>query len=375
MAIGIFGGAFNPPHKEHINMIKKALEYGLEQIVIVPSKNPPHKNTCVTSFRQRVDMLNIALLGVSNYVIDEIENEDDSVHYTYEVLPKLIDKYKDVVFLIGGDSLIDFHTWRNPELIIKMCPLLVFARGEKSQEFLAAKKYWEDLGANITVLDYEPEDVSSTLVRHLLALGYRDLIDEKVEHYIDDNGLYNDYASYIQKLSSILNSERFYHSIRTAKCALYLNDKHKLGLNPDSVLLAGLLHDCAKKLEKDPSVDKEGVPKDSIGTPVEHQFLGAILAEKLFDVHNREILDGIRYHTTGKADMTTMEKLIYCADLLEEGREYDFIPPLRKIMDEDFEKGFVACITQQYNYLRESKEEKDIYPLTVECAKYYMENK
>ena len=61
--------------------------------------------------------------------------------------------------------------------------------------------------------------------------------------------------------------------------------------------------------------------------------------------------------------------------LKEEGREYDFIPPLRKIMDEDFEKGFVACITQQYNYLRESKEEKDIYPLTVECAKYYMENK
>ena len=371
MSIGIFGGAFNPPHIEHINMMQKAKESGLDMIVCVPSKNPPHKSTCTTSFAQRMDMLNIALLGKKDIIIDNIEDRDDNIHYTYQTLPKLIEKYGDVVFIMGGDSLIDFHTWKNPEEIIKMCPLWVFKRGDRDEEFQAAKKYWEEKGAKIKVLDYEPKDISSSLIRYDIALGYDVPVDEKVKRYIYENALYSDYEPIIRKLSRMINEHRFYHSLGVAKYALYLNDKHHLGLDNNKVLLAGLLHDCAKQIEKDPSYDKGDTPKDSIGTPVEHQFLGAVVAQREFDIKDEEILSAIRCHTTGKPNMTTFEKLIYSADLLDEGRKEDFIIPLRKEMDKGFEHGFLTIVKQQYDYLKKEKGD-NIYPLTIECDKYYL---
>ena len=88
-------------------------------------------------------------------------------------------------------------------------------------------------------------------------------------------------------------------------------------------------------------------------------------------IEDKEILDAIRCHTTGKPNMTTFEKLIYSADLLELGREEDFIVPLRVAMDKDFEEGFLTIVRQQYEYLKKEKGD-NIYPLTVECAKYYL---
>ena len=369
--IGIFGGAFNPPHNEHINMIKMALKEGLSEVVVVPSKNPPHKSSCQTDFEARVDMLNIALLGERNVIIDNIENADDKIHYTFETLPKLIEKYKDIVFIIGGDSLVDFHKWKNPELIIKMCPIWVFRRGDNDKEFDEALKFWQGKGADIKVMSYIPKNISSTLIRYDLALGYDVDIDRKVLRYIQENALYSDFEPIIRKLSTLIDERRFYHVLGVARYALYLNDRHKLGLDNDKVIVAGLLHDCAKKIEKDPSYDKGNIPKDSIGTPVEHQFLGAIVANREFGIQDEEILSAIASHTTGKPNMTTFEKLIYSADLLELGREDEFIVPLRKAMDENFEKGFLTIVRQQYDYLRKAKGD-DIYPLTIECAKYYL---
>ncbi len=369
---GIFGGAFNPPHNEHIKMIKKALDEGLEEIILVPSKNPPHKSTCLTSFYQRVDMLNIALLGEKNIIIDNIEDEDDKIHYTFETLPKLIKKYGDVVFIIGGDSLINLVNWKNPELIIKMCPIWVFRRGnDQDKELEDAKKCWEEKGAQIKILDYVPKDVSSSLIRYYIALGFDVEVPDKVQRYIYENGLYSDYDKYLEKLTKFMDQKRYHHVLGVAKCALYLNQKHKLGLDPDKVLLASILHDCAKKFEHDDTYNKEGVPQDAIGTPVEHQFLGAIVANREFGIDDQEILHAIACHTTGKPHMTTLEKLIYCADLLEEGREQEFLIPLRESMEKDFEQGFMDCIAQQYDYLI-NKKQGIVYPLTIECAKYYL---
>lgn len=371
MKVGIFGGAFNPPHLEHIKMMEYALSQGLDEIVVVPSKNPPHKSTCKTPFYQRVDMLNIALLGTKNIIIDNIENENSNVNYACEVLPKLIEKYGDCVYIIGGDSLIDFHTWKNPEKIINMCPIWVFKRGDRDEEFNRALKYWQDQGAEIKVLDYLPQDLASSLLRYNVALGYDTGLNPKVVRYIRENGLYSDYDAILHKLSRLVNEHRFYHILGVAKYALYLNAKHKLHLDQDKVMIAALLHDCAKSIEKDPSYDKGDTPKDSIGTPVEHQFLGAVVAQREFGIKDPEILDAIRCHTTGKPNMTTFEKLIYSADLLELGREEDFIIPLRVAMDKDFEEGFITIVRQQYEYLKKEKGD-NIYPLTVDCAKYYL---
>ena len=111
------------------------------------------------------------------------------------------------------------------------------------------------------------------------------------------------------------------------------------------------------------------IPADAVGKPVEHQFVGAVLAERVFGVRDKEILDGVRYHCTGKAEMSVIEKLIFCADVLEEGRDYPGVERLRSLISADFEEGFRACLKASYdNVLKKGGE---MYPLTAQAYEYY----
>lgn len=361
--IVIFGGAFNPVHNEHINMIKYLLtRKEVEKVVVLPSNNPPHKE-CPTSFEQRKNMLSIALEGIERVEICDFESKNEDKHYTCETLPKLKEIYKDIAFVIGGDSLEAFDRWKNPQDIIKICPLYVFTRGN-SQNFDKALKLWRDKGANIVVCDYNPKDISSTLIRYNIMLGNFDNIDTKVADYIKDNNLYNKYFEILQKLKSNLSERTYAHSLRTAKFALNLNYYQDLGLDYDKVFLAGVLHDCAKTICMSEH-DSQGVPEDSINTPVEHQFLGAILAKRDYDIQDEEILEAIKYHTTGKREMSKLQKLIFCSDMLEENRAFEGVEGLRRSIFLSLDKGYKDCVIHQYDYLKSLG--GDIYPLTIEA--------
>ena len=100
----LLGGAFDPPHAAHIQMAERALALGCERVVFVPSANPPHKR-CTADFFDRVAMLEAAIAGRADMSVDTIEGGDGAVHYSYLMLPRLVDKYGDCVFVIGGDSL------------------------------------------------------------------------------------------------------------------------------------------------------------------------------------------------------------------------------------------------------------------------------
>ena len=84
-------------------------------------------------------MLNLALEGIQGVEICDYESGSEGKHYTCETLPYLKRIYGDIAFVIGGDSLEALHTWKNPEDIIKVCPLYVFTRG-KSKAFKSALK-------------------------------------------------------------------------------------------------------------------------------------------------------------------------------------------------------------------------------------------
>ena len=364
----IFGGAFNPIHDEHINMIKHLLTLdGAEGVVLLPSANPPHKR-CDTSFSQRVEMINLALEGVDGVEICDIESKDDGKHYTCEVLPRLKNIYKDIAFVIGGDSLEDFSKWKNPEEIIKICPLYVFTRGE-SDKFDEALKYWRSKGANIIVCDYHPKDVSSTLIRYNAILGEYDDLCPKVAEYIRDNGLYLKYQDIIAQLRNNIPQHTFEHCSRTAKYALQLNYTLELNLDYDKVLLAGLFHDCAKALCHLPH-SAEGLPSDCIGSPVEHQFLGAIIAKSQYEIDDLEVLEAIKFHTTGKKSMNDLQKLIFCADMLELGRSYPEVEYLRECISKSLDYGYEQCALAQYEFLKEKG--GDIYPLTLEAVEEFI---
>ena len=88
-----------------------------------------------------------------------------------------------------------------------------------------------------------------------------------------------------------------------------------------------------------------------------------------YGVTDAEVIGAIACHCTGKPGMNTLDKLIFCADMLEPARDFDGVEELRRTIRRDFEKGFRACLIRSYDYLVEKG--ADIYPLTLRAAEYY----
>ena len=356
-----FGGAFDPFHSQHRALIEAVRrELCADRVVVYPSYEPPHKAKLSASFALRVSMAKLATADLDYVSIDELECERDTVNYSYEVIPLLKQKYPsdEYGFLIGGDSLRAFSTWVHPELIAKEIPLVVAGRGKTDMES-AANAVRGKYGAEVTILNFCGQEVSSSEIKARADLGLPQKdVCPAVEKIILDNGLYRDYAPIVDKLRLSIPEKTFSHVCRTVLYALKLNTG--LNLPYKKVFLAALLHDCTKHI----LADMEDVPP-----AVVHQYTGSEAALHWYGVEEDDILAAIRCHTTGKPNMTTLEKLIFCADMLEEGRSYPGVERLRETIESDFEKGFRACVKSSYNNLLTSGKQFD--PLTKSCALYY----
>lgn len=365
MKYGIFGGSFNPPHNEHKEICKRVKEaLGLDKIILLPCGNAPHK-THLLPFETRCTMLEFLFEG-ENYVIDRIENELEGLTNSARVLPILKEKYGDITFIIGGDSMIDMDTWIEPVKVMTTCPIAVVARGEKSSKLLYAVKKYQDLGADITLVDYVGGIASSTLVRTYERVGLAcPFIPKKLNDSIAQNRLFNEYGNILEKLSKKLTAKRLEHTKYVVIMAVRLNEQ--LHLPYEKVLISALLHDNAKYSAKT-STTYNGI---NCTGAYAHAFVGAEEAETDFNITDTEILNAIRFHTTGKANMSDLEKLIFLADLVEETRDFDGVSELREISLADFNKGFAEAVRRQQLFL-DGKE--DICPLTAECYQYYIIN-
>lgn len=363
MKIGIYGGAFNPLHAEHMNIARHALEEGLDKIVFVPSHLPPHK-TCSVDFDARVEMLQCAIADCADMEVCPIEGMSDTTHYTYRTLPMLKKWYGDIVFIIGGDSMIAFDHWMHPEEIIRICPIWVYSRGDQTQQLQQAVDKWRARGADIRICSYCPRQISSTRIRYGLSLGITDDVEPSVLPYIRENGLYQDYAAMAATLRTMIAELTYEHACSVAMYGLYLNEKCNLGLDNDKVFVACLLHDCGKQWAKT-CTDTAIVPANAIGTPVAHQFAGAWLAEQTFGITDAEILQAIRRHCSAHPDMRTLDKVVYCADKLELRRDYDGVDELRRAIEHDFEEGYRLVLRHACRYVTENNQ--TLYPLTIQA--------
>lgn len=371
----VFGGSFDPVHIEHINIAKACVkELGIERLIVLPTENPPHKRAAETPFGFRAEMAGIAFSEVAaEIIVDETERENDGVNYSAENLPKLKKKYGDFVFVIGGDSLDAIESWKNPEFIVRNFQIAVFNRTGYPDAQKKADELNEKWHGDIKVMKYVGKAVDSHGIRDRLYLQERaDGVPPKVKEYINSHNLYSRFDGYISKAKGFLDEKRFVHSKNTALAALELNRAHKLGVDYDKVLLAGLLHDVGKKFDKTPlSCDMKDIPADSLGTPVQHQFVSAVIVRDDFHITDDEILNAIRYHTTGRENMSVLEKIVYCADLVSSERDFDGVAELRAALAYDFGSGFLKCLTYSRDYVL--KTGRTVYPLTDKAIKYYKE--
>lgn len=373
----VFGGSFDPVHVEHTNILKAAVrELCADKVIVVPTKNPPHKSASKTPFSDRAEMARIAFSQVSaNVIVDDIENRNYGVNYSSDNLPVLEKKYGKFVYVIGGDSLLALESWHEPEFIVRNFEIAVFDReGYQSAKDKAAELN-EKWNGKIRILEHVGKEVDSHTIRDRLMLK-ADVsgLDENVVRYIKSRNLYSEFFPYVDKAATYLDAKRLVHSKNTALVALSLNRNFCPKIDEDKVLFAGLLHDVGKMYDKTelPNNIQNVIPKDSIGTPVQHQFVSAEIVKNDFHISDEDVLNAIRFHTTGRENMSQFEKLIYVSDLISYERNFQGVESLRKAVYNDFEKGFITCLTYSRDYVVETG--REVYPLTDKAINFYKEN-
>ena len=372
--IAFFGGTFNPVHTEHRIMAAAAVkELNLDKIIIVPTFLPPHKNVIPAKSEDRLNMLKLCFEQDAELFrkteISDFEITNGGKSYSYLTAEHFQNVYPDseLFMLVGGDMLKDFKTWKNPERILACAKLAVITRENCFVDINAEREYFKkNFNKDFTLLDYVGKDVSSTEIRTRLAFRIKpNGVDDKVFSYIKENAVYqpDKYERYILEK---LPLKRVIHTANVVICAL--KKAKELGLDNEKVRIAATLHDCAKY--DDCTAYKDFVLPSDVPPPVVHAFLGAFVAEKVLGVKDEEVLDAIRYHTSGKANMSSLSKLVFVADMLEEGRTYEGVETLRKAYEKDFESAFRLCLQEEMLHLINKKQY--IYKETLNAYDYYV---
>lgn len=174
------------------------------------------------------------------------------------------------------------------------------------------------------------------------------------------------------ELEKRLTTSRYEHVLRVAELAKVLAKKH--GVCEQDAEEAALFHDIAKCMDKE-TLEKllQEAGADERLFQFHHELwhgpVGAMIAEKTFGVTNPDILNAVRYHTTGRRGMSKLEKVIFIADLVEPGRDFPGVETLRKVMDEELDEAMAACIAHSILYLVSKR--VSVFPDSFEC---YNEN-
>ena len=369
MKIAIFGGSFNPVHNEHIKVAKGAIkELNLDKLIVMPTFISPHKKSAeFISAEHRLNMLKLAFSSEKAVEVSSYEIDKGGISYTYETITHFKNLYPTakIYFMLGSDMLENFPTWKNPDIILNNCTLLLTERrtGEFNDDALIDKIY-SLYKSKVERLKVYGETISSTKIRanYKLGLSLDGLVPKSVEDYIINNSVYESdlYYEYIKK---VLPIKRRIHTVGVITTAIDL--AKRLNVDVKKAELSALLHDVAK-YEDINNYSGVGIPSD-LPSDIVHQYLGEYIARTRLNVKDGDVLLAIKYHTTGRAHMTMLEKVIYIADLIEPSRKFQGVEKLREEINKDFFKGFKICLEEIVEFLKLSG--KEVYSLTLEALK------
>jgi len=197
--IGVFGGTFDPPHLGHLILASEAAEQlGLETILWVPTRQPPHKLTRrITPIEIRLQLLEAALAGDDRFLISRVEIDRSPPYYAVETLRLLKVQQPGVQFayLMGGDSLHDLPNWRSPIELAAQCIFLgVYRRPNDAVNLADLESRIPGVAEKIAWINAPLIDISSSMVREKARSGgvYRYYVPEGVARLIAHYHLYQE---------------------------------------------------------------------------------------------------------------------------------------------------------------------------------------
>lgn len=356
----IFGGSYNPIHQGHLNAaLTASIQLKVDEVWLMPRKYN-YDGSLLLDGKHRVKMMEMAIAELNNFKICKLELQDrqKKLIYTYHSAKKLTSLYKniDFYFLIGADQLNNLKHWYKANELSKLFKLVCYKRPGYVINEQLVKEY------NVMVIDGPQVDISSTKIRS----GYFNKIDEDIKQYIMDKQLYLK-----ERVMPLLPEERFLHVLSTARIAKRIALSNHVDTN--RAYVAGILHDIAKGLTND---EIFGIVKEHFSKYISapkyalHAYASAYIAYHDFKITDKKILKAIFYHCKPCKHMSKLDKIIYCADKLEEQRPFAAaLSDLRRLAFENIDQCFILLLKQQIQIVTQRKEEIDesIY----EIIRYY----
>ena len=375
MKIGVYGGSFNPPHLGHV---KAALacqkELGLDRVLVIPAGLPPHKQLSGSSptAQERLDLTRLAFCDLPGFEVLDLELRREGKSYTVDTIRTLKAQYpEDELFLMmGTDMFLSFQDWYCPEKIAECARLVCFSRYDadaKDCESLErqAMALEAAYGKRPLLLHNDCFDISSTEARRLLFFGLAaPYLPAAVLRRIEEGGLYGAGRSYqglcFEKLRAVSLSLHKKTRVPHAEgvCETARKMARQFGADETLAARAGILHDVTKALKTPQQLalaEKLGVQLTEFerqNPQLLHAKTGAAAARVLFG-ECEAVSSAIEWHTTGKPDMTKLEKIVYLADMIEPNRSYPTVSEIRAAAERDLDEGTLLALHRTIAFLQE----------------------
>lgn len=384
--IGIYGGTYSPPHIGHLKAAEYAIEaLGLDRLLLIPTGVSPHKAMSAgATSADRLEMLRLSAAGMEKAQVSDLEIRRQGSSYTVDTLRTIREENPgaELVLLMGTDMFVSFLSWREPEAIMALATLAVFCRGERGERerIEAQKENLEAMGAKIRLVENPVNAISSTDLRRMLVFGCADpFLMPGVGDYIREKGLYGldrerknlPMEELEEAVIALMNPNRVAHVLGCRDTAVELARVY--GENEVDAARAGLLHDITKAIDGPLQLtlcDEYGIVLDTFSRSFPktlHALTGSLVAQRIFG-ENENVVSAICHHTTGRANMTLLEKIIYIADYVEPNRDFPGVEEMRAMAYTDLDRAVLMGLESAVAHVR--RQGQGLAPATLEALEF-----
>ncbi len=383
------GGTFDPIHYGHLVAAEAVRdEFNIDHVLFVPTGKQPFKDASqITDGEHRYLMAVLATAGNPNFTVSRLEIDRKGETYTIDTVSeirKMCNYGTEIFFITGADAVLQLLAWKDAEELLKMCRFVAVTRPGYSHEklFEHAVHIRKEYSGKIHFLEIPALSISSTDIRSRVRteMSVKYLIPDLVSEYIGKNSLYNnkafsaDFTKIKLRVKETLSEKRYIHTLGVVSEALKLADRY--GENMEKAYVAAFLHDIAKEMPKSQIVleaTKLGLITDSLQVEqpdLLHGHLGAEVAKSEFSISDEYVLNAIRFHTTGREDMTLLEKIIFLADLIEPSREiFEGLAKIRSLAHSNLDKALYLGLKATIDFVTVCK--KPVHPMGVSALQFY----
>ena len=386
----LYGGTFDPPHNGHMNNLRAALELVRpDKAIVMPAGIPPHKKASTTPGKVRLAMCQCFTALSPAVEVSDWEIAQGGRSYTVHTLEMLRDAYPgaELYLCVGSDMLLTFTQWYRWQDMLAMAALVVESReagdepalqaaaadltAQGGRVLFARAEAYSCASSDIRSGKIPPEQWPEVCRRRHCAWCRKTIYTAQKKRF---DTMTCEEAKKIVKPR--LSEKRWTHTKNVKKMAVKL--AKQWGADPEKAAVAAILHDSAKELPKsellqifaDNAIIAENAPARP--SPVWHGIAAAILAETQWGVTDPEILSAIRCHTTGKLNMTKLDKIIYLADMTSAERDWPGVEDLRKLEMQDLDRALCDALKRSIDFVEEKGGTLD--PESVAAYEYAKEH-